>query len=60
MTTYSGIFVQRLTDGTIYSVQVRDSAGNQNALEPATYSERGIQPPIDSLPTKEDYDRNVA
>jgi hypothetical protein len=53
--SYKGLYVQRLSSGGIYSVQVVDSGGNAFPLEPAEYVSRGIQPPIDSLPDLEQY-----
>lgn len=52
MSEYTGIYVQRLSDGSIYAVQVKDQHGNQNSLDPQAYVERGIKPPMDSLPDK--------
>ena len=55
MTSYTGIYVQTLENGQIVSVQVASSGGNQQPLSPDDYRNRGIQPPIDELPTLEDY-----
>jgi hypothetical protein len=52
MSTYTGLYVQRLSDGTIFNVQVRDPRGNETGLIPQDYEARGILPPIDQLPTK--------
>lgn len=52
MSEYTGIYVQRLSDGSIYAIQVRDPHGNETSLDAATYVQRGIEPPIDSLPDK--------
>jgi hypothetical protein len=50
---YTGLYVQRLENGTIYSVQVVDTAGNTLPLNPSTYIERAIQPAIELLPSHE-------
>lgn len=52
MSDYKGLYVQRLTDGSIFAVQVKDLHGNENSLDPNTYVQRGIEPPLDSLPTR--------
>lgn len=52
MSDYKGLHVQRLTDGSVFAVQVRDSHGNENSLDPNTYVQRGIEPPLESLPDK--------
>ena len=52
MSTYTGIYVQRHSDGTIFNVQVRDPNGHETGLSPEDYENRGILPPIDQLPTK--------
>jgi hypothetical protein len=53
MSEYTGIYVERLSDGSIYAVQVRDPHGNETSLDPKTYVQRGIQPLLNSLPKKE-------
>lgn len=55
MSSYTGLYVQRLDNGTVFSVQVVDTAGNSLPLEPDTYVQRGIKPPIESLPDQKDY-----
>lgn len=50
MTSYIGLYVQRLEDGTIHGVQVVDTGGNSLSLDPEIYIQRGIEPPIDQLP----------
>lgn len=52
MSTCTGLYVQHLSDGTIYNVQVRDPHGNETGLSPQDYEARGILAPIDQLPTK--------
>lgn len=52
MTNYTGLYVQRLTDGTIYNVQVRDSNGHEFGLSPQEYEARNISPPVNQLPAK--------
>lgn len=56
--SYKGLYVQHLSDGSIHSVQVVDTAGNSIPLDPETYAEREVQPPIDQLPNQEDYEKN--
>lgn len=51
MSTYKGLFVQRLNGG-IYSVQLEDLGGNTLPLDPCDYVTRGIQPDISLLPEK--------
>lgn len=57
MSSYTGLYVQRLGSGVIHSVQVVDTAGNSIPLDPETYIERQVRPPIDDLPELEDYQR---
>jgi hypothetical protein len=52
MSEYTGLYVQRLSDGSIFAVQVKDPHGNEISLEPDIYVQRGIKPSIDSLPDK--------
>lgn len=54
-TKYRGLFVQKLSDGTIVSVQVEDPNGYGMDLEPDDYSLRKILPPIDKLPDQFEY-----
>jgi hypothetical protein len=60
MSSYTGIYVQRLSSGEIHSVQVKDTAGNSIPLDPAVYVQRGIQPPIDQLPDLRDLQSMAA
>lgn len=53
--SYTGLYVQRLKDGTIVNVQVVDTAGGNYALDPHIYIQRGCKPPIDELPDLADY-----
>lgn len=55
MSSYTGLYVQRLSDGSIHGVQVRDTVGNENSLDPLEYLARAIQPPIDRLPDFDHY-----
>jgi len=55
MSSYTGLYVQRLSNGDICGVQVIDTAGNENSLDPFLYQQRGIQPPIEQLPDLDDY-----
>jgi len=56
--SYKGLYVQRLNNGKIYSVQVVDPGGNSISLEPDIYIQREVQPPIDELPDKDEYNKN--
>ncbi len=56
--SYRGLYVQRLSDGTIHSVQVVDAGGNSIPLDPDTYIQRGVEPPIDHLPDIYEYNKN--
>jgi hypothetical protein len=58
MSSYTGLYVQRLSNGVIFGVQVLDTAGMENSLDPVVYQQRGIQPPIERLPDLEDYSNN--
>ena len=53
--SYKGLYVQRSEDGTIHSVQVVDTGGISIPLDPNTYTERGVKPPIEQLPDQENY-----
>lgn len=55
MSSYTGLYVQRLNNGKIDSVQVVDPFGNSLPLEPETYIERQIKPPLEELPDIDDY-----
>lgn len=55
MSSYTGLYVQRLSDGTIHSVQVADPFGNSIPLDPDVYIEREVKPPIEQLPDAADY-----
>lgn len=55
MSSYTGLYVQRLSNGEIASVQVVDPFGNSLSLEPEIYTERQIKPPIEQLPDMENY-----
>ena len=50
-----GIYVKRLSDGTIHGVQVEDEAGNEWSISPETYQSRGYLPPLETLSDVEDY-----
>jgi len=52
MTIYKGLYVQRLSNGTIIGVQVESCHGVSLPLNPGAYIERGISPPIDKLPDR--------
>lgn len=55
MSSYTGLYVQRLSTGQIHSVQVRDTGGNALPLDPHEYIRRGINPPIEQLPDQDAY-----
>lgn len=55
--SYKGLYVQRLSDGTIHSVQVVDTGGNSMPIAPEIYMQREVQPPLDQLPDLNDYDK---
>jgi hypothetical protein len=57
--SYTGLYVQCLSDGIIHNVQVVDTAGISIPLDPDTYIERDVKPPIDQLPDQEDYNQNI-
>jgi hypothetical protein len=50
-----GLYVQRYSNGQIHGVQVVDTAGNENSLDPSIYRARGISPPLEELPDIDDY-----
>lgn len=56
--SYKGLYVQRLSDGVIHSVQVVDPGGNSISLETQEYINRNVKPPIDELPDLEDYQKS--
>jgi hypothetical protein len=57
-TNYTGLFAQKLSDGSVISVQVEEPNGNSLTLDPADYVSRGIQPPIDQLPDQFEHQGN--
>jgi hypothetical protein len=53
--TYIGISVKRYPNGYIFAVTVKEQDSNNKIdLDPDTYLQRNIQPPIEDLPTKND------
>ena len=58
MSSYTGLYVQRLSTGVICGVQVLDTAGKENSIDPDVYLQYGIQPPIEQLPDLEEYSQN--
>lgn len=52
MAIYKGLYVQRLSNGTIIGVQVENCNGMSLPLNPGAYVERGISPPIEMLPNR--------
>jgi hypothetical protein len=57
MSSYTGLYVQRLESGQIHAVQVRDTAGNELSIDPSTYEQRSVQPPLHALPDLATYQR---
>ncbi len=57
--SYKGLYVQRLSDGTIHSVQVVDPGGNSIPLDPQTYIDREVEPTIEKLPDLENYRKST-
>jgi hypothetical protein len=57
MANVHGIWVNRLQDGRIDSVQVEDNAGQSWVLDAAEYDRRGWQPPKEQLPDGDEYIR---
>lgn len=55
MSSYTGLYVQRLNNGKIDSVQVVDPFGNSLPLDPETYIKRQIKPSIEQLPDIDSY-----
>lgn len=55
MAAYTGLYTQHLSNGAVHGVQVRDTAGNDLSIDPQTYVQRGVQPPIDHLPSEDEY-----
>lgn len=55
MSAYKGLYVQRLSDGLIHSVQVQDVGGIGLPLSPLDYVNREISPPIQTLPDEDQY-----
>ena len=54
--TYTGLYIQKDTDGKIHTVQVIDIARNSIPFDAEVYIERNIKPDIKDLPTQEEYD----
>lgn len=47
---YTGVCVVKSSSGKILAVQVKDPFGNSIPIPPKAYRERGIKPPMESLP----------
>ncbi len=60
MSSYTGLYVQRLESGEIHGVQVVDPFGNSLSLEPEIYIQRQINPPINTLPNIDDYKAGIS
>jgi hypothetical protein len=56
---YTGLYVQKDSEGKIHTVQVYDTAGNSIPLDTETYIERNIKPDISNLPTKEEFEKDT-
>lgn len=54
--SYRGLFIQKTADGLIHSVQVVDTAGISIPLDPNTYLQRDVHPPIETLPDVLEYE----
>lgn len=54
-TNYTGLYLHKLSDGTITDVQVVDPFGNDLPLSIEEYRRRGVQPPAESLPDQKSY-----
>lgn len=52
MQQYRGIAVQRLSDGSIFNVVVKEANGHVVNFTTEDYIAREIQPAIDTLPDK--------
>lgn len=53
-----GLYVQRLSNGEIFNVQVQDEQGlNSWTLTEQEYVQRGCHPEIETLPDLENYVR---
>jgi hypothetical protein len=52
MSDYTGISVDRLSDGSIFQVIVKTEDGHFSFLSREIYIARGIHPPIEKLPEK--------
>lgn len=52
MQQYRGIAVQRLANGSIFNVVVKEANGHIVNFTPEDYVAREIQPPINTLPDK--------
>lgn len=55
MAVYTGLYVQRDSNGEVLTVQAVDTAGGSYALRPETYIAHGGKPDIDQLPDIEQY-----
>lgn len=55
ISVYTGLYVQRLENGEVHSVQVKDISGNSQSLPKDQYIQKNIQPAIEELPSEDDY-----
>tara|TARA_R110002110_G_scaffold290721_2_gene504804 strand:- start:422 stop:601 length:180 start_codon:yes stop_codon:yes gene_type:complete len=58
MSSYKGLFVQKLDNSQIIDVQVEDPHGNSLTLPEDDYRSRGILPLIEDLPDSKNYSKN--
>ena len=58
MENYKGLFIQKLSNGEIFSVQVQDTHGHDIAINTLDYIIRGIKPDIKLLPDERTYSKS--
>lgn len=56
-TEYEGLYVQRLLNGKIISVQIINNDGYTMPIAPDLYVLQAIEPPIDQLPDRYRYSK---
>jgi hypothetical protein len=56
---YTGLYVQKDSNGVVHAVQVYDTARKSISLYLETYIERNIMPNWKDLPTKEEYQKAI-
>lgn len=55
MSSYTGKFKHVLSSGEIIDLHVEDHNGYGMNISEADYNQRGIQPPVEELPTQHEY-----